>query len=239
MVAGSYPAAVAISSLVKLRMGTRREYFRMAVAEFRRQMKIKAVDYLGGKCIKCGYFKCMAAMEFHHRDPSQKDFRISNGRSIKWERVVKELDKCDLLCSNCHKEMHYELNLSRIKEYQRKLSEFKKPKGSLVLCAYCNKEIYKIPSQMKYALHFCNKICQNMHQAHRLIVQEKGRKIRTIWPINAKLRLLVWKKPMTTISKQLGVSDKAVKKHCDKRGIPTPGPGYWAKKASESHIGDT
>ena len=92
---------------------------------------------------------------------------------------------------------------------------------------------------MKYALHFCNKICQNMHQAHRLIVQEKGRKIRTIWPINAKLRLLVWKKPMTTISKQLGVSDKAVKKHCDKRGIPTPGPGYWAKKASESHIGDT
>lgn len=80
----------------------------------RRRLKIKqqAVNYKGGCCERCGYDKYIGALEFHHKDPEQKDFGISNkGHSRSWEVVKNELDKCSILCSNCHKEVHYELSL--------------------------------------------------------------------------------------------------------------------------------
>ena len=56
----------------------------------------------------CGYNSCIAALEFHHRDPTQKDFTISKIKNRSFDMKVKqELDKCDLLCSNCHKETHF------------------------------------------------------------------------------------------------------------------------------------
>ena len=81
-----------------------------AVIKRRKTVKIKAVEYKGGCCQKCGYDKCISALEFHHLDPNQKDFHISkSGHSRSWERVKNELDKCVLLCSNCHKETHEEI----------------------------------------------------------------------------------------------------------------------------------
>jgi len=81
-----------------------------AVTRRRRKVKQKAIDYKGGKCEKCGYDRCVAALEFHHKDPNGKDFGISkDGITRSWDKVKKELDKCVLLCSNCHKETHYEL----------------------------------------------------------------------------------------------------------------------------------
>mgnify|MGYP002345817199 FL=1 len=72
--------------------------------------KALAVAYKGGKCTKCGYSKCLGALEFHHLDPSQKDFEIGGLKLHAWSDVVKrELDKCILVCSNCHKEIHYRL----------------------------------------------------------------------------------------------------------------------------------
>jgi len=77
------------------------------VAKRRRKIKLMAVDYKGGSCEACGYNKCVAALEFHHEDPSQKDFGISNkGYARSWEKVKLELDKCIMLCSNCHHEEH-------------------------------------------------------------------------------------------------------------------------------------
>jgi len=73
----------------------------------RRRAKLKAIEYKGGKCQLCGYKKCPAALEFHHIDPSKKDIRISAIGGRKWSIVKKELDKCILLCSNCHREIHY------------------------------------------------------------------------------------------------------------------------------------
>ena len=76
----------------------------------RRKLKQMAVEYKGGRCERCGYCKCLAALEFHHLDPSQKDFAISQSGSTRaWERIQKEIDKCILVCSNCHKEIHDEL----------------------------------------------------------------------------------------------------------------------------------
>lgn len=85
---------------------------RAAAAAKRRRKKLKqmAIDYKGGSCQKCGYNKCNGALEFHHLDPNEKDFGISaKGDTKSWERIRVELDKCILICANCHRELHEEL----------------------------------------------------------------------------------------------------------------------------------
>ena len=69
----------------------------------RRHRKARAVAYKGGSCA-CGYNRCLRALEFHHREPDGKEFSIGGMMSMSWERVKRELDKCDLVCSNCHRE---------------------------------------------------------------------------------------------------------------------------------------
>jgi hypothetical protein len=51
-----------------------------------------------------------ACLDFHHRDPTQKDFRISALGCMGWskERVLAEIAKCDVLCANCHRKLHYD-----------------------------------------------------------------------------------------------------------------------------------
>ena len=65
------------------------------------------MEYKGGKCESCGYNKYIGALEFHHKDFSQKDFQISRHRLQTFnDDVEKELNKCLLLCANCHREIH-------------------------------------------------------------------------------------------------------------------------------------
>ena len=64
------------------------------------------IDYLGGECSQCGYNKCNDALDFHHLDPSIKDSNFYHIKSWGKERIRKELDKCVLLCANCHREVH-------------------------------------------------------------------------------------------------------------------------------------
>jgi len=72
----------------------------------RRSFKQDAVNYCGGCCVLCGYDKCLSALTFHHVDPSSKSFGISvKGHLVSWERAKKELEKCVLLCKNCHTEI--------------------------------------------------------------------------------------------------------------------------------------
>jgi len=79
----------------------------VAVTKRRRKLKELAVAYLGGACAVCGYNKCVAALEFHHRDPVAKDFSISStGTTRSFDKIKVELDKCLLLCANCHREHH-------------------------------------------------------------------------------------------------------------------------------------
>jgi hypothetical protein len=72
----------------------------------RKKVKARAIAYKGGKCKVCSYNKFPGALEFHHLDPSLKNFEIgSDGYKVKWEKLQAELDKCILLCSNCHAEV--------------------------------------------------------------------------------------------------------------------------------------
>jgi len=73
----------------------------------RRRRKQKAIDYKGGCCQVCGYNKYNGALHFHHIKPDHKDFAFSaKGIPRTWEAQKVELDKCTLLCSNCHSETH-------------------------------------------------------------------------------------------------------------------------------------
>lgn len=93
-------------------------------------IKLKAVKYGGGECQKCGYDKCWRAFNFHHIDPSKKNFGIFESRPgfkkvRNWEMLRSEIDKCIMLCANCHAEIHanddrilheeLDLRLSRLK----------------------------------------------------------------------------------------------------------------------------
>lgn len=71
-------------------------------------MKRRAVEYKGGCCQICGYSKCFAALQFHHRDRATKKFHISLTQKTSFDSVKEELDKCDLLCANCHAEVEYQ-----------------------------------------------------------------------------------------------------------------------------------
>lgn len=78
-----------------------------AVQRRRDKVKLMSIAYKGGKCQCCGYNKYVGALEFHHINSEEKDFGISaKGYTRSWERVKEELDKCILVCANCHREIH-------------------------------------------------------------------------------------------------------------------------------------
>jgi hypothetical protein len=88
----------------------RRQYLIRAVHKRRKLIRQKAIQYKGGCCEQCGYDRCVEALEFHHTDPSLKDFNVSSkGYTRSWKRVQEELDKCVMLCANCHRELHVKL----------------------------------------------------------------------------------------------------------------------------------
>ncbi len=69
-------------------------------------LKSQAVVYKGGKCMVCEYNRSTAALDFHHLDPDKKDFTLSTRKGTFDAAFRAELDKCVLLCSNCHREVH-------------------------------------------------------------------------------------------------------------------------------------
>lgn len=89
--------------------------------------KGRAMHYLGGKCVRCGYHGAIGAMQFHHKDKDNKYFTISDflGRRSKlsesaFEKLKIELDKCELICCRCHCEEHVSgpnQNIDKIMEY--------------------------------------------------------------------------------------------------------------------------
>ena len=90
----------------KRKYADRREELIKAVAKRRRKIKLLSVQYKGGKCQICGYNKYVGALDLHHIDSSKKSFSIgAKGYTRSWEVTKNELDKCILVCANCHREI--------------------------------------------------------------------------------------------------------------------------------------
>lgn len=70
--------------------------------------KVRLVDSHGGKCQLCGYSKNYAVLSFHHIDPTTKSFGLDLRACSNhtWDTLVSESKKCQLLCANCHTELH-------------------------------------------------------------------------------------------------------------------------------------
>ena len=160
-----------------------------SVITWRQRTKIKAVKYLGNKCSICGYDKCLGVLQFHHTDATQKEFSIS-GKSISWEKIQKELDKCVLVCANCHGEIHYKNNMVELL-----------PERKIPICESCGKELKQ--------LH--NKFCKDCFKQPSKID----------WPEDKELEKLIKEaSSLTALGRNLGISDNAIRKHCQRRNIP-------------------
>jgi|19_taG_2_1085344.scaffolds.fasta_scaffold00490_3 hypothetical protein len=162
-----------------------------------RKKKKKAVEHKGGQCKKCGYDKCINALEFHHRDPSTKNDQWKTMSGWKWSRILKELHKCDLLCANCHREVHYETFSSKYgSEPIKKIPKKTKP---LITkrCKQCNKEFTTKKNKRKFCSVNCGKIFA------RKVIRPSKKKLKSIIDSG---------KPFTRIGKDFGVSDNAVRK---------------------------
>ena len=205
-----------------------------------RQQKLKedAVNYKGGKCLACGYNKYQGALEFHHVDPSEKDFNISQSRFLKLQALKPELDKCILLCSNCHKEIHGGL----IKYVDGKILPgeddkltwslkrgdtalaIKKNMDSIIKDIQQGKDITNIAKSFNSSRGYLLKIL-NESKIYLKNIQPKESR----YPSDGELKVLVYSKPLRDIAHDLGISDVALAKHCKKQGIEKPPRGYWAK----------
>lgn len=81
--------------------------------------KLEFCIYKGGCCSECGFVATedtIAAFDFHHTDPSEKEYTPSDMLLMRKDKVFQELDKCILLCSNCHRILHY-------RQYRAKLAK--------------------------------------------------------------------------------------------------------------------
>lgn len=83
----------------------RAKYLIQAVSKRRKRLKELAVELKGGKCAVCGYNKYKGALDFHHLENKSFDMS-SQGLTRSWERIKTELEKCILVCANCHREIH-------------------------------------------------------------------------------------------------------------------------------------
>lgn len=88
--------------------------YRKKNPEYQRMQKQKLYDYINFKklqsgCTRCGYNKCPQALHYHHIDPKTKLKSIAqmivSQRPV--QKIEEEIEKCILLCANCHQEMHY------------------------------------------------------------------------------------------------------------------------------------
>jgi hypothetical protein len=117
-----------IRARAKAHYWANREEKQQYIHEYQVRQKIKACEYLGGKCIHCSQDH-PSALQFHHRDPSTKLFAIttkilSAPKKYPWDTViVPELDKCDLMCANCHFLHHAILTSERVQELQAETPE--------------------------------------------------------------------------------------------------------------------
>jgi hypothetical protein len=90
----------------KRKYSDRRKALIEAVKKRRYKVKAMSIEYKGGKCLICGYNKFQGALELHHIDRTKKSFGIGEkGYTRSWAKVKIELDKCVLLCANCHREV--------------------------------------------------------------------------------------------------------------------------------------
>lgn len=174
------------------------------VKEWRSRTVKRLKEAFGSKCGICSYNKCLRALEFHHLDPNKKDFSIGSWRIVsKWSRLVEEVEKCVLVCSNCHREVHDGITFihNEIQKFDPKFKEYIEEKHTNYnSCETCG----SIKSNLN---RFCSIKCSSKF------------KIKGNWDLIDLSKLLKQKMTYSEIGRVVGVSGTSVKKRAKKMGL--------------------
>jgi len=159
--------------------------------------KLELIKLKGGKCEKCGYSKNIAAFDFHHIDPNEKEFKLDVRKlaNTKMSKLIEEVSKCNLLCSNCHRETHHpNLNINDLDKMLENINEkvisirtINKPK-----CIDCGIEI-------NYGYNRCKK-CNSISQR------------KVVRPDYELLLKEINETNYVSVGKKYGVSDNTIRK---------------------------
>lgn len=182
-----------------------------SITKFYQVRKQRIVYAMGGQCALCGYNKNIQALEMHHIDPQEKDFTFSDTKKYHtWEELSIEMQKCVLLCANCHREIHYPLdeenpielkssyNPERSAEIQALITQEKTKTKHF--CIDCGKEITRNAQR-----------CQKCAELHNRRVERPEREV-----FKQEIRTT----PFTVLGEKYNVSDNAIRKWCDGYNLP-------------------
>ena len=178
------------------------------VKNSRHNLKQRLLYVMGEKCCICGYNKCSTALEFHHKNPEEKDFTLGSNANISFVKANEEIKKCILVCANCHREIHnFNIDISEYNCYdeikaQEKILELENFKTKkLHYCKKCGKVI------SSKAIH-----CAECALIEKRLVER---------PSRDELKQLIRTKPFTQIANQFGVTDNAIRKWCLSMNLPS------------------
>jgi hypothetical protein len=173
------------------------------------------------------------------------------------ESVVPELKKCILLCSCCHREVHAEVtNMPEsFAKFDEEYSDYMSSNDFTSPCPHCGEQKSNAQRYCSYSCSTSasKKIDWDSINLSELIdsgktylqisedlgcsigaVSKRAKKLGfaarqklIVWPSSEELQALVWMKPLLHLAKDLGVSDKGLKKRCLKFKIKTPPAGHW------------
>lgn len=181
------------------------------VTEFRRRRKENLARVLGSKCSLCGYDRCIGALEFHHIEPENKGYQLSSGNCHNLENDLKEAEKCILVCSNCHKEIHNSNIYNDIDLWNYQVYNYD----------FANKLLYEQNKNLeeKHCLNcgvsiskYSNGLCPQCAALERRVVKER--------PSREELKKLIRELPFTKIAEIYNCTDNSIRKWCDKENLP-------------------
>lgn len=167
--------------------------------------RLTLIDIMGGKCLLCNFNKFPEALEFHHINPEEKEFQLSGSAlSRSLASQIQEIQKCTLLCANCHRGVHcgyLDLPENACTFDQEKAQAYLLEKTPLIfMCEDCGKEI-----------SYGSQYCADCVKAHKQTVSRPDREI-----LKEKIRT----QSFLSIGKEYGVSDNAIRKWCLSMGLP-------------------
>lgn len=173
------------------------------VSERRRTLKKMIIEYMGGKCFRCGWDDHPAGLVPHHVDPSKKSFSLGSGNTYSWAKIEPECKKCILLCQNCHSVIHaihddFYFNEENIPDY-----------GSFV------DPTAIIPREQNVCIDCSSNICFTAQRCRSCAGKTNARtgNFKIAWPDIETLEAMIAESNYVQVGKQLGVSDNAVRKH--------------------------
>lgn len=182
----------------------------IGVHNYQRRAKQKLIDYKGGKCEICGYRKdCPGAYHFHHIEPSKKSFTISQKCCMAFESLKKEVDKCQLLCANCHAETHDKIYAETRERARVEHEEYSKSRGRVkeIKCPTCNLCVIQTWADQKYCSNKCAKVY--LRKVSRPLKNELSDLIKS---------KITW----TSLGKKFNVTDNTVRKWAIQYGLEVP-----------------